>query len=355
MSANDEIPADDFTTNLELRLESKVTVLKEYEQVIRDIILEVSDIRSINYGERNGVKWRKTFNAGKQQPVPIVEFTFPGDIKFELVFRPNFGGFEKKLQTYPLLQSHFPHVYLSQPIPYYDQTLAPTVLVIDKINGYEEKMNGEKFTDHISRPENFEQLCVEIFQIVDEMFDEPLFITDTIPVKGHNVFFNIDTGKFQLFDIDTVKISGWSHERKFMEFINPDQPTNDMNHARFIARMIQMYSEKYPERNLSYTGDEINLGEYVKVINGSIEEDQHLIILNDPRYEDAYKSIDWRGTRSRTDLPPLKLITKLGRNIFSIRADILEASRRNEYDQINKILASSRGNIIEQTFVESKK
>ncbi len=335
-----------------IELQKKQRLVSKYESVIRNIIT-TSNIGSLEAGEADGVKWKQVFRSGKQQPVSIVSFSLPEGVTLELVFRPTRCDFKSIFSKYPSVRKYFPHLYLSQTIPY-DQQTTQDVLVIDRINGYEEKINGAEFIRHISSSENLDQLCAEVFEMVDEIYHEPLVLSDISPTRGHNVFYNTDTQKFQLFDVDTLDPSDLSHERKFMEFINPGQRVTDEKEIAYIMKMIQMYRKKYPNHSLSYETEEYFLGQYITVSEPSENEDG-LIRQNDPNYESAYITIDWRGTRGQTNLPPIKLHIRKGKNIFSIRRDLIEAITENNTEEVKRIFEQCGASIIEERFIETEK
>jgi hypothetical protein len=238
----------------------------ENENIIRNIVVSFLDKGSIGIGATDDFEWKQTFRSGKQQPVAIVKFSFLNSKResFELVFRPTFNNFKDVCEKYPLVQKYFPSLYLNVPL---ENNLS--VLVLERINGYEEKHNGIEFANYISNYDNFNQLCVESFEMVDEIYNYPLILEDIRPVLGHNVFFNTDTKYFQFFDVDTIKTSDLSYEQKFLEFIDLKMlglSALDEKQIIFLMRMIQLYKEKYSDNNLSYETEEYVKGEYIKVL-----------------------------------------------------------------------------------------
>lgn len=332
--------------------ERRQEVVLKYEQAIRDLILSHSDdLRNIGDGEKDGLKWRQTLSSGKQKPVCILEFTFPEGFIFELVIKVTSQEFMEIYEKYPVVRKHYPHIYLNQKVPYFKDA-KEDVLVVEKINGYEEKLDKNKeFDMYIDNPENFEQMCKEVFDIADEILDQQLRLVDVMPTNGHNVIFNTDTGHFQLFDIDTVQEWPESKVSKFMEFIDPMQVRDNKNTA-FVVRMIQLYLQKNPESQLSYFGQEYRLGEYIKLSEDSTEEG--LIHPGDSNYEKAYKSFDWRGTMDRKNLPPIKLVVRKGRDRFFINEKLIEAAKEGDMEKAKEAIKECRGKIVEKVFVSNE-
>jgi len=183
---------------------------------------------------------------------------------------------------------------------------------------------------------------------------KPLILSDIAPTGGHNVIYNTNTKRFQLFDVDSLKPSDRAFEEKFMSFVNRDQRMNDME-IRFLMRMIQLYRERYPDSQLSYEGDEYTHGQILEVAGPTGALD-NVIYPDNPYYEEYYRAaIDWRGTRGRKDLPLLTWQKRLGRDVNSINRELLEAIRKDDFEKTKQIVAQLGGRIVEKEFVESKK
>jgi len=331
-------------------IEERQALVDKYLDVVKSLVS--SDLYIKQNGELNGVTLETVFKAGKQQPVSIVKLNFPENISFEIVLRPTGGYYEEFYQQYEAVKKYFPHIYFSSGQPN-EATGHKTVLALERIEGYEEKLNGQEFEKHIADPENFEKLCKEVFQMIDELYKEPLILYDISPTGGHNVFFNTNTEKFQLFDVDTLKPSDWAFEKKFMAFVNRGQQMNDKE-IHFLMRMIQQYLEQYKDSQLVYEGDEYVKGRYLKV-EGSTESLDNVIYPDDPRYEDCYRAIEWRGTRGRKDLLPLTLWKSKGKDHHSINRELIEAVKQNDFEKTKQIVSQLGGRIVEDKFVENEK
>ena len=146
----------------------------------------------------DGVKFKNVFNAGKQQASPIMNLSFPEGVSFEAVFRPTHRQFAEFYENYDVVKKYFPHLFAK--IDTTKINSPSTVLVLERINGYDSKFKNDEFQKHIANPKNFEDLCQNIFQMVDEIYQKPLSLTDINPIEGGNVIYNTDTKKFQFFD-----------------------------------------------------------------------------------------------------------------------------------------------------------
>jgi hypothetical protein len=312
--------------------------------------IAVSDLDTNRTGEFGGVSYESTFRSGKQQPVHIVKLSFPEGETFEVVVRPTSGNFDELYERYEEVRKYFPHLYMK--VNAEDEYhLKRKILVVERVEGYEEKSNGQAFYEHVTNEENFEQLCKEVFTAVDELHQKPVLINDVNAVSGHNVFYNTKTKMFHFFDVDSLKESDLSAERKFMTFIENGLRVDA--EIKFLVRMIQLYVEKYPEAKFSYEGEEYVKGNFEEVKDAKLE-DQGLIRPGSSDYEDAYRSLDWRGTRGRTDLSPLRLIKRKGKDVISTNPELVEAALANDFEKTKEMVEKLFGKITETKFVETK-
>jgi len=311
-------------------------------------------------GEFEGASWTRLEKLGKQQPVSIVEFAFADGSETSLVFRPDeLGKFGEYYQKYPAVRQHFPRLYMSQVTAYGPDTRP--VHVLEKIEGYHgdnhrDPENNRPFHELLDDSDKFEQLCHDMFVAVDDLLSESIMIYDTRPAVGHNVIYNTQSKQFQLFDIGTLRESDMTHVEKFIKFLEPGHELYNEREFTFIARMLQLYRDKYPGLELGFESPPYREAEYEVIANGidtSVAEG--LIRPSDEEYEDTYRDfVDWRGTRGRPvdKLPVLKRTIKSGKDLFQINPLALDAIEKNDTKLLMEVSNENRGSLVSRTFIE---
>lgn len=341
-----------------LTIEEKQIFIDKNLDVIKKLTspdFHTKDLQTKPSGSLNGITFETVFKTGVDQPVSIIKLSFPENISLEIVLRPTKGYYEDIYQQSDAVKKYYPHIYYNSEQPK-DFLGHNCTLVLERIEGYEQKLNGEEFEKHIANPENFEKLCKEIFQMVNDLYKEPLILNDIYPTNGHNIIFNKNTDKFQLFDVDTIKPSDWSFEKKFMDFIKgiTKQPMMEDKEIHFLLRMIQQYLEEYNVSQLSHESNEYTKVEYLKT-DKITESLDNYILPDNPDYKNCYRTIDWRGVEGKKDLPPLFVQKKTGKDHYQINCDLIEAIAQNNFEKAKQVISRLRGRIIEDKFVETKK
>ncbi len=178
--------------------EQVAELVRKYDACIIQAVHDVA-VNGQTTGQFASGQWRQTNRLGKQQPVFIMEFDFPDIARLPLVFRPTRLAFKDHYQEIEAVQRHFPRLYTCTEVSG-DDGSSWQVLVVEKIEGFHgDSVSDEDvaaFFGHLEDSDNFEKLCQDMFQAVDEVFAEPLDIQDVRPVTGHNVIYNVKTEHF---------------------------------------------------------------------------------------------------------------------------------------------------------------
>ena len=225
----------------QLTVEEKQELIDNNAEVIKHLAeINLGSRRSFDAleGTMHGVTFAPIFV--KHWKAALVRLMFPENKIVDVVFRKTSSTFFREAyEQSEVIRRNFPRVFMVH------QTgggEGGEILISERIDGFEENYNGEEFVAHIENPENFEQLCQDIFQSIDEIVQEPFHVTDIGATGGHNVIFNKHANRFQFFDIDTLKSSDDSPEEKFMEFakggFGKTDGYKDEQCVKFFVRMI---------------------------------------------------------------------------------------------------------------------
>lgn len=318
------------------------------------------------------VTWHRTDRLGKHQIVAIVDFMMPGGEVLPAVVRPTYSEFSVLVQEYPAIAELYPGIYGSLPQPSSDPEINDAeILLIEKIGGphgdHLDEAVREQYTHLIETPEGFDQLCQEVFAMVDEIHSFPVQVGDVNPVNGHNIAYDMAKQRFRLFDVDTLKRSDSSHTQKFLEFMGGslNGHNNSQFHLAFVARMMQMYQEKYPDQELAYESPVQEVAFYGFADDtGSPEgtliyRDKEKDSLDDDRYFAAWSRFRDRvgGKVASMDLlrsdPVLMETVKTGRYVSTISQEMLNALSSNDLATLEQLIAErDLHQLVDTRFVE---
>ena len=134
---NPKLGANSSTEKLNLQKE-QAFIDKYIEQIKSIATLHLSG----KEGDVDGVKFKNVFNAGKQQASPIMNLSFPEGVSFEAVFRPTHRQFAEFYENYDVVKKYFPHLFAK--IDTTKINSPSTVLVLERINGYDSKFKNDE-------------------------------------------------------------------------------------------------------------------------------------------------------------------------------------------------------------------
>lgn len=315
-------------------------------------------VRGEKSGTADGAVWSVDRELGKQQPVYMVDLSFSetGQV-LPVVLRPSSRKFHEYYDASAAVRRYYPRLYAAERPEGY--RAGGSVYALEKLEGFHgdnaASWDNDQYDAFIADPEHFEQLCQEMFAAVDDIFQEPLEIHDVRPERGHNVIYNTKTGHFQLFDVDTLWPSDKSHAEKFISFIELGQRVDRPVEATYITRMLELYQLKYPEvRDFRLESEMFHRRDYT-IVEADQEDDGTLVRPEDETYAQIYRDrIDWMGTRGKPldQLPILKQIDRVGRNLTVLNPDVLNAIDQGDMRQLADVLNTNQGRLTVTNFIE---
>ncbi len=310
---------------------------------------ETDPIRALDEGEIDDVKYQVVFRSGKQQPVRIIHFTFSNGADGEAVFRqafdiPKIEGFYEKTAV----KNVYPELYLSH----------KGVLVMECIQGFEEKRSGEAFAKHIESSVQFQQLINESFTMIDAILEGGLTLRDIAPAKGHNIIFDINAEKYRFFDVGTLYPREHSSAMEDFFYLADQvrlQTEKDRKNRIFWLLLIKKYREKYPNATVNHVGETFKMASIKRLANreeaGEYPQ-ENIVYPDNPLYDQLYKSFNWRGSLTQGEdkskwLPLLKTHS-LKRTVTYIDEEFLKACDTADFELADKILEEKNQQIILQ-------
>lgn len=298
--------------------------IKQYESAVREIVRSVysayvQDRVTEHAGGIDGIAYRRlnTYRGGKQQPVTIIELTFPTGVTAKVVCKKDSHQIAARVEKHPALNNILPTVYLD----------VDGVLVIEHIEGLE----LDKVEQLLNQQEDLkEQLASDAVNIVDDLVSLPFVLNDVNFPKGHNVIFDSNTHHFRVFDVHSISEAGSmkTYGERLLNFVdltagqarraNRDA---DMKNIDFLVRYIRHYLKKHPEGFPVITSKR-----------------QTYLKLDDPRYEAEYQ-------KTITEDPSIARFMRMGTPIgvwesgeLTIDPEIIKASLINDEVEVARLL-----------------
>jgi len=326
----------------------------QYQDVIRKVVdygikigQELDPIRNLDHGEIDNVRYQVVFRSGKQQPVRIILFSFPNGVNGEAVFRqardiPKIEGFFDN----QAIKDIFPEIYLSH----------RGVLIIECIQGLEEKRSGEAFAKYIKDQEQFEQLVEESFTMIDAILESGLTLHDISPAGGHNIIFDTNASRYRFFDLDTISQRDYASTAEDFFHITDTvsgHSKGDRSDTLFWLKLIKKYREKYPEARMYHEGETSEIWQVDRL--NSLEEanqypSENCVMPNDPAYENYYKVVHWRGAytqgEDKSKWMPLHKYPQMKRTVTYTDEDFLLACQKGDFELAESILDKNGRKVI---------